>query len=61
MTNGVQSLYIFDAVELVRPRWLAAVHLTDSLKAIPLQVRPIGEIADDPRERVADIDASSNC
>lgn len=61
VTNGMQSLDVSDAVEFVGPRWFAVVHLTNSLKAILLQIGPIREVADDPSERVAEVDASSDC
>lgn len=60
-TNCVQSLDVFDTVVLVRLGWLAVVHFTDSLEAILLQVWPVGEVTDDPGERVAKVNAGSDC
>jgi hypothetical protein len=61
VTNGMQSLDESDAVEFVGHRWFVIIHLTNSLKATPLQIGPVGEVADDPSERVADVDARSDC
>ena len=60
-TNGMQCLNVSDAVELVGPRWFAVVHLTNSLKAILLQIGPVGEVADEPCERVTQVDTRSDC
>ena len=60
VTNGMQSLDVSDTVEFVRPWWFTVVYLTDSLKAVLLQIAPVGEVADNPSERVAEIDASSD-
>lgn len=56
----MQSLDVSDAVEFMRHRWFAVVHLTNSLEAILLQIGPVGEVADDPSERVAEVNASSD-
>ena len=61
VTNGMQSLDISDTVEFVGPRWFAVVYLANSLKTVLLQIEPVGEVADDPSERVAEVDASSDC
>lgn len=60
-TDGMQSLDVSDAVEFMRHRWSAIVHLTNSLEAILLEIGPVGEVADDPSERVAEVNASSDC
>lgn len=57
----MQSLDIFNTVVLMRLRRLAAVHLTDSIVTGLLEVRPVGQVADDPRKGVAEVNASSNC
>jgi hypothetical protein len=59
-TNSVQSLDIFDTVILVRLGGLAVVHFTDSLIPIFLQIWPVGEVSDDPGERISQINASGN-
>lgn len=59
-THSVQGLDIFDTVEFVRLGRFAAIYLTNGLVAILLEVGPVGEIADDPSERVAKVDASSD-
>ena len=59
-TNGMQSLYVVNAIEFVGSRWFAVIHLINRFKAILLQIRSICEKADDPGERVAEIYASSN-
>ena len=58
--NGMESLDEFDAVEIMRHRWFTVVHFTNSLEAILLQIGPVGKVADDPSERVAEINASSD-
>jgi hypothetical protein len=57
----MQSLDISNAVKFVGLRWFSIVHLTNSLKAILLQIGPVGEVADDPSERVTKVDTSSDC
>ena len=57
----MQSLNIVDAVEFVGLGCFAVVHLTNCLKAILLQIGPVSEVADGPIERVAEVDASSDC
>lgn len=59
-TNGVQSLHIFDPVVFVRLGRLALVHFLNSLVTIILQVGPVCKVADDPSERVAQVDTRSD-
>lgn len=60
-TNRVQSLHIFHAVKLVMLRGLAVIHLPNSFVTVLLQVGPVGEVAGDPAEGVAEVETSSNC
>ena len=57
----MQSLNIFDTVEFVGSGWFAVVNLTNSFKAILLQIGSVGKVADDPSKRVAEVDASRDC
>ena len=56
----MQSLDVTDAVKFMGHRWFPVVHLTNSLEAILLQIGPVGKVADDPSERIAEVDASSD-
>ena len=57
----MQSLHVANTVELVGLWWFPVVYLANSLKAALLQIGPVGEVTDDPSERVAEVDASSDC
>lgn len=57
----MQSLNIFDAVEFMGFGWFAIIHFTNSLEAILLQIVPVGDIAEGPSKRVAEVDASGDC
>lgn len=56
----MQSLDVFNAIKLMRLRRFTPVHLTDSLIAVLLQIRSVGEVSNDPSERVAEVDAGSD-
>ena len=60
-TNRVQSSDILDTVEFMGLGWFAVIHLTNSLETVLLQIGPIGEVAEGPSKRVAEVDASGDC
>lgn len=53
----MQTSNVSDVVDFVGPRCFAIVHFTNGFKAILLQVESIGEIANDPSKRVAEVEA----